>query len=248
MSLKSPNYVYFNGKKWEAAPAPTVNDVVHIKVVRHFSDIWLYYANVIDYARVVLGFLSFWYIAHQPASTDMIAALIMGNVLLDWVDGPTARYFGQCSLFGSGVDWLADVLAQVAIMMWAAKSPPDIPWFTTFQIALTCVEVTTSIFDYASTAMGVYPDDVPTEQAPWFARYDICTPFTNANPFCTICWLANTVFPLAVMLGWPVYFYVPILPFALAYAWHEVLQLSFILSNWQERQAMLVSKSESKSK
>ena len=35
----------------------------------------------------------------------------MGNVLLDWVDGPVARHYEQSSVMGCGWDWLADILA-----------------------------------------------------------------------------------------------------------------------------------------
>jgi phosphatidylglycerophosphate synthase len=46
------------------------------------------------------------------------AVLLMTSVLLDWIDGPVARAYNQCTIFGSGVDWLADVLVQILTMCW----------------------------------------------------------------------------------------------------------------------------------
>jgi hypothetical protein len=39
------------------------------------------------------------------------------------------------------------------------------------------------------------------------------------------------------MLDIPFFVPLPMLPFALAYAWHEVIQALFILQNWQDKSA-----------
>ena len=57
-----------------------------------------------------------------------IGTVIMLNVLLDWVDGPVARHYGQSSIIGCGWDWLADILAQVCIrrcIMCASSQHPN---------------------------------------------------------------------------------------------------------------------------
>ena len=89
--------------------------VVEADAVR-FHQIKYYYSNLIDYARVVMCLLAVFTIGmNWPMFT---AILVVGSVLLDWVDGPVARAYHQCTIFGSGVDWLADVLAQVVLMVW----------------------------------------------------------------------------------------------------------------------------------
>lgn len=40
---------------------------------------------------------------NQPLLT---AVLVFGSTLLDWIDGPVARAYNQCTIFGSGVDWV----------------------------------------------------------------------------------------------------------------------------------------------
>jgi hypothetical protein len=246
MSLVTPDFVLVNEKgKWIDSPAPKTGDIMIQRTHRTIFDIWLFYANIIDYVRVIMGFFGFYYTAHYPEYHWTIAFLIFGNVLLDWVDGPVARYMGQSSVFGSGVDWLADVIAQVNILLWVIREPTDIPYFTTLQIILTLVEITNGIFDFATIATGIYPSDVPKERTPWWA-WDICAPFTNANPWCIPCWLANTLYPIAVIMKWHPYVQWILLPQAWFYAWHECITLVFILQNWQERQSKLLTKEQAK--
>src|SRR5262245_29389029 len=82
------------------------------------------------------------------------AILVVGSVPLDWVDGPVARAYHQCTIFGSGTDWLADVLAQVVLMVWLGQlAPGALPWL----MIATSVEIAAAIFDFAVTATAMYP-------------------------------------------------------------------------------------------
>lgn len=116
-----------------------------------FYDIAYFYANVIDYVRVVMCLVAAFTIrANWPVTS---AFLIFVSVLLDWIDGPlsspflsspsrlsfcplthpfpgpVARAYNQCTIFGSGVDWLADVLCQVITMgWWVQLDPSTLPW------------------------------------------------------------------------------------------------------------------------
>jgi len=44
----------------------------------------------------------------------------MGCTLLDWIDGPIARKYNQCSLWGCGIDWFCDILAYTLQVFWWA--------------------------------------------------------------------------------------------------------------------------------
>eukprot|EP00300_Choanocystis_sp_HF-7_P008312 c15845_g1_i1.p1 GENE.c15845_g1_i1~~c15845_g1_i1.p1 ORF type:complete len:479 (+),score=97.13 c15845_g1_i1:118-1437(+) len=216
--------------------------IVETQVTKPFSQLWFYYANLIDFGRVALSVLSLVMIMWAPAWHYTIAGLIMGNVLLDWVDGPVARAYGQSSILGCGLDWCADILAQYSIAVWVSKlsttSDSPVPdWFVGFTVLFTCVEIVTGVFDFAISATGTYPNMKDTASLPWFMLVEhILVPSGSYNFLGTACWLANTACPLAFCLalsGWITYVF--LLPLALLYAWHECCQLVFILANWQER-------------
>ena len=71
----------------------------------------------------------------------------MGNVLLDWIDGPISRMYNQSSVFGGGIDWLADILIQYNVAVWAVMKSENI-YFVTFATLFSFVEFGTCIFDY----------------------------------------------------------------------------------------------------
>ncbi|CAF1277594.1 unnamed protein product [Rotaria sordida] len=48
------------------------------------------------------------------------AFLILGATYLDTIDGRVVRTYDQCSIFGCGIDWLADLLCQIVIVIWWA--------------------------------------------------------------------------------------------------------------------------------
>src|SRR5579862_7623688 len=94
----------FQDGKWIEGGAPPWNTT-------GFDQVGGYYPNQIGYVRVAMCVLAaFTAVRHFSWST---AALLLGSTLLDWVDGPVARRTNQCSIFGSAIDWLADVMAQL---------------------------------------------------------------------------------------------------------------------------------------
>ncbi len=204
-----------------------------------FHQIKSYYANLIDYARVVMCMLAVVTISlHWPLVT---AILVVGSVLLDWVDGPVARAYDQCTIFGSGVDWLADVLAQVVLMVWLGQLAPAL--LPSLMIA-TSVEIATAIFDFGVTTTAIYP----RLGSPggvfillrWTQANGIYTAFGN------FLWLSYPLFitALCLDLNWPVQAplttfllqsskYVLFVP-AILYILCEASYLAFILKHWTE--------------
>jgi hypothetical protein len=76
--------------KWNIHKRPTRGQVLSLQLGKEFKDTALYYANLIDYFRVVLSLAALLVIMLKPSAKIIIAAMIMGNVLLDWVDGPVS--------------------------------------------------------------------------------------------------------------------------------------------------------------
>jgi len=221
--------------KWEKLPAvePTPSHT-------GLREIWHFHANVIGYARIALVIAAA--VALTTPAPFTAASLILGSTLLDWVDGPVARATGQCSIFGSGVDWLGDVLCQLVTLVWWAQLDGRI---LPVLLVFTGVEVALSIFDFAVTMTGVYPSyegKLAQKYNPFFAILDWSQPEGSYGAFGTLLWLAYPLFCLAccLKLAQPLYATMfsalqgaLLLP-ALLYVWCETAYLCFILRNWRE--------------
>jgi len=115
------NWLIFENGKWREAGPDSATPATR------FSDLWRHYSNLIDYARVALCLLAAATLAGRMPLTT--AVLLLSSTLLDWLDGPVARAYNQCTIFGSGVDWLADILAQFVTLAWlgslASRASPS---------------------------------------------------------------------------------------------------------------------------
>jgi phosphatidylglycerophosphate synthase len=223
--------IFENGKWRDAGPAPTP--------CTRFSDVRYYFSNLIDYARIAMCLLAAVTLSfHQPLAT---AILIFGSTLLDWLDGPVARARDQCTIFGSGVDWLADILAQiVTVMWWVSLAPVMLPVL----MLVTAIELANCIFDFATTATSRYP--ALERQGGFKIILDWSMPGGSYTIFGTALWLAYPLFTIACCLdlSWPVrpeltaivlrasemLLSVP----ALLYIWCELAYAIFIIGKWRE--------------
>jgi phosphatidylglycerophosphate synthase len=226
------NWLIFENGKWKPGPDPA-------GPATRFSDLAGYYSNLIDYARVALCLVAAVTLALRlPLVT---AVLLLSSTLLDWLDGPVARAYNQCTVFGSGVDWLADILAQIVTLVWLGSLAPA--WMPLLAAA-TAIELTNCIFDFATTATGRYP--VLERRGGFGIILDWCMPGGSYTVFGTLLWLAYPVF-LAVCcldLSWPVRaewlgtvlrgseiaLAIP----AVLYIWCELAYVIFILGRWRE--------------
>ena len=226
-------YINQKGKWVNNQPTAKKGEVVIHTVRKTWADVRFFYANIIDYVRVIMGVAATAMISNAPEWKNTIAFLIVGNVLLDWVDGPVARAYNQSSVMGCGWDWFADILAQYNLAMWctAEKSP-----ITLFVSVFSCVEIGCGLFDFAISATSVYPEQHESSN-PFFAVENLLTPGGTYNTLGTAAWLVNTLYPVAVLLNWHPYIINAFQPLAYLYAWHEVCQVCFIVSCWTETTA-----------
>jgi phosphatidylglycerophosphate synthase len=214
--------VFRNGKWVEGGTAPSGQ--------AGFVDIRGYYANLIGYARVLLCLIAAFTAIHQlPWLT---AALLIASTLLDWIDGPVARRANQCSIFGSGVDWFADIMAQIVTMGWlVAVLPAALPWMA----LATAVELCNCIFDFATAATGRYPKAPARlrDRSWFFVILDWSMPGGSYTILGNTLWLA---YPLC-LLAWCLRFDrigLALLPLAALYIWCELAWTVFIVANWAE--------------
>jgi phosphatidylglycerophosphate synthase len=204
-----------------------------------WPDLRYYYPNFIDYARIAMCLLAAMTLSfHQFLAT---AILIIGSTLLDWVDGPVARAHDQCTIFGSGLDWLADILAQIVTMVWLVSLAPAL---LPALMLVTAIELTNCIFDFGTTATGRYP--ILDRQGGFRIILDWSLPHGSYTVLGTAAWLAYPLFTVACCLdlSWPVrsqltggvlgasevLLSVP----ALLYVWCELAYAMFIIGKWRE--------------
>ena len=236
----------------EYAKSPRVGEIIKHRISKTFFDVWLYYANLIDYARILMTLVALtliFYLNQNHLNTlntftieCTIGSLIVGSVLLDAVDGHAARYFQQSTVMGCGWDWLADIFAQYCLAIWTMSSSSSSPFcLTCFVVFFTLIEIACGLFDFAISAQSVYPSMGDTHLLPWYARVEHwLTPGHAYNLLGWMCWLANTLLPVCICLHMNVeYVFYLLGPFALLYAWHECVQLVFVVVNWKETVPLL---------
>jgi len=227
-------YINQKGKWLGGQPNAKKGEMVVHTVRKTWFDIRYYYANMIDYFRVLMGVVALAVIIQAPEYKYTIASLIFGNVLLDWVDGPVARAYNQSSVMGCGWDWFGDILAQYDLAIWCVSEKSPIALFV---VLFTAVEIGCGLFDFAISATSVYPEQHDEGKHPFFIVERWLTPGGTYNKLGTTCWLVNTLYPIAVLLDWNTHVIYTMAILAYLYAWHEVCQFIFIVECWTETTA-----------
>jgi len=233
------DYLDFNGGKWDKLTDYGPDSV-------SFNKIKFYYANIIDYLRIALVIISIFTICYGYPLTS--ASLIMFSTFLDWIDGPVARYFNQCCIFGSGIDWVADILCQLIVIVWLAKLNVSDLWLIPIFI-FTSIEIGLAVFDFGMTTTGKYPTFKNRGKlcnkklyGKFYYILDLSMPnhvYSNLGDFL---WISYPIFTLALCLNqYPslngyilnMAMYLFAIP-TLLYIWCETAYLFFIIRYWRE--------------
>jgi len=206
-----------------------------------FKDIMYFYGNVIDYVRVVMCVVAAFTIRWNWPLTS--ALLIFISVLLDWIDGPVARAYNQCTIFGSGVDWLADVLCQVITLGWWVQLDPAVfPWL----MIMTTIETSCCVFDFATTTTLRYPK-YPQRRGGFFTILDWSMPGNAYTNLGTFLWLAYPIYSMACCLdlawgadkSYALNYLLKLTEWSMLiptilYGWCELAYLVHIMDHWSE--------------
>lgn len=97
------------------------------------ENIYLFIPNIIDYARVVFAFISFYYMPFDPVKAS-VCYLLSG--FLDAFDGHFARMFNQCSKLGAMLDQLIDRITTMCLCATLCHLYPKYMLFFQFAMAL----------------------------------------------------------------------------------------------------------------
>ncbi|KNC78038.1 hypothetical protein SARC_09513 [Sphaeroforma arctica JP610] len=106
------------------------------------ENIYLFYPNLIGFARIFLALGAFWFAEVDPFATFWLYAL---SCFLDAFDGLAARHFDQSTLLGAALDMLTDrcattlMLVQLACMYGAQLGRREITFTFQCLIALDIV-------------------------------------------------------------------------------------------------------------
>lgn len=106
--------------------APSANE-------EHALPVFLWYPNLIGYVRVLTLVLAF--LEPDPVASFAMWYLII-SLLLDYFDGPCARYFNMCSQFGDLLDHYTDH-ASMMWVVWVSSSSSH--WTGQCNIAISVV-------------------------------------------------------------------------------------------------------------
>ncbi|KAF6206354.1 hypothetical protein GE061_017587 [Apolygus lucorum] len=91
------------------------------------ENIFLFYPNLIGYARIILTIISFYF---MPTDWVIAAICYITGSLLDAVDGHAARHFNQSTKFGAMLDQLTDRCGTTGLILTLANFYPKYTfWF-----------------------------------------------------------------------------------------------------------------------
>lgn len=110
--------------------------------------VYLYYANLIGYVRVGCLLVSCFTAFTHPITTVVCYFL---SQALDWVDGPIARKYDQCSEYGAILDMVTDRVSDAVFLAILAGLFPNWAWFFFLDIIL---DIGSHWYQTLSTAMG----------------------------------------------------------------------------------------------
>ncbi|CAF1189301.1 unnamed protein product [Rotaria sp. Silwood1] len=182
MTKTISEYLTFRGGEWITQSFVEASDVIKFNVIKFF------YANIIDYTRIIMILIGAYTI-----TTDwhlLSAFLILVAMYLDAIDGPVACIYDQSSIFGCRIDLLADLLGQVVIIIWWARYDFSIvPWLVIF----TFIELGTGLFDFEKTTTRKYPI-LNKNQTGFFVILDWSMRLNSYTQFGSLIWYAYYIY------------------------------------------------------
>ncbi|KAF5008423.1 hypothetical protein FDECE_5293 [Fusarium decemcellulare] len=156
------------------------------------ENIFLFYPNIIGYARIVLAIASLYYMPLHPRTCSFLYSV---SCLLDALDGYVARIYEQSTRFGAVLDMVTDRCTTACLIVFLSSAFPR--WAIVFQglIAL----------DLASHYMHMYATLVVSGTDSSHKNIDasqnwlLSLYYTNKNVLFALCAL-NELFFIALYL------------------------------------------------
>jgi len=116
-----------NKNKQQHEPLPPPPKKQEVK-----ENVFLFVPNIIGFIRVILAILSLYYMPNKPW---ICMGLYTFSCLLDAADGNAARYFDQCSKFGTVLDMVTDRSTTSCLLCFLATKYSS--WTILFQLLIS---------------------------------------------------------------------------------------------------------------
>lgn len=113
------------------------------------ENIFIFYPNLIGYARVVLAVASLYYMPLHPRTCSILYSI---SCLLDALDGFAARKFEQSTKFGAVLDMVTDRCTTACLLVFLASAFPR--WSIVFQGLISLDLASHYMHMYATLSMG----------------------------------------------------------------------------------------------
>ncbi|KAI3384636.1 hypothetical protein SNEBB_009383, partial [Seison nebaliae] len=113
------------------------------------KNIFLYVPNLIGFLRIILLFVSFYFMSHSP---DLAITFYLVSGFLDSIDGYAARYFQQGTRFGAMLDMLTDRCATLCLSMYLCSIYPK--WMFVIQLTAALDIASHWLHQYSAAIRG----------------------------------------------------------------------------------------------
>ena len=101
--------------------------------------------------RLILNYAALLLFHEFP---ELSCLLVMISVILDYIDGYTARKYNQCSFFGDIFDWIVDVSSSAAVYFWWGSYEPRLIFIV---FTLMTLEIVSMVIDIIAKSHGYTP-------------------------------------------------------------------------------------------
>jgi CDP-diacylglycerol--inositol 3-phosphatidyltransferase len=118
--------------------------------MRRKDNVYLYWPNMVDYARIVLWLIFLWVAFYQPIPAVVLYVLLDN---LDALDGVLARKLNQTSKLGTALDFAIDRITIASLFLILAKLYPNL--WTLFAILMALDLGSHYMHLYSSALTGV---------------------------------------------------------------------------------------------
>ncbi|CAI6096928.1 unnamed protein product [Clonostachys chloroleuca] len=156
------------------------------------ENIFLFWPNIIGYARIVLAFASLYYMPLHPRTCSVLYSI---SCLLDALDGYAARHFNQSTRFGAVLDMVTDRCTTSCLLVFLSSAFPR--WAIVFQGLIALDFASHYMHMYATLVVGGVDSshkNIDKSQSWLLNLY-----YTNKNVLFSVCAL-NELFFIALYL------------------------------------------------
>ncbi|KAK4173264.1 putative Phosphatidylglycerophosphate synthase [Triangularia setosa] len=151
------------------------------------ENIFLFYPNLIGYARIILAVASLYYMPIHPRTCTLLYSI---SCLLDALDGYAARAYNQSTRFGAVLDMVTDRCTTSCLLTFLASAFPR--WAILFQLLISLDLASHYMHMYATLALG--GSNTSHKNVDKSRSYLLNLYYTNKNVLFIACFLNEAFF------------------------------------------------------